>query len=162
MACQLCAAPKDNNACEACGQRICKKCVVFNNPESYRFHPAPPTELKHHILCVDCFERDTAPLLEEYNAVLEKSKEVTIVSKAFRGPVPLIKQARVKTSVDDHLDVRIATMHLKFLAAWEKFDSVVKYEATATKVRNHGYQRMSWKATGLFALLDRRRFRPEG
>ncbi|MGE3262157.1 MAG: hypothetical protein AB7K68_10285 [Bacteriovoracia bacterium] len=162
MACQLCAAPKDTNTCEACEARVCKNCVVFNNPERYRFHPAPPAELKREIFCVDCFERDAAPALAEYDAVLERSKEVKVISKLFRGPVPLVKQARVKTTVNDHVDVNIATMHLKFLCAWENYDSVVKFESEATKVRNHGYQKMSWRATGLFVLLDHRRFRPEG
>lgn len=162
MACQLCAAPKTTNTCEACAAEICKNCVVFNNPEGYQFHPAPPESLKPKIFCADCFERDAAPLLAEYNEVMERAREVQIISRFFRGPIPLIKQARVPTTVDNHTDEKEATLHLAFLAAWEKFDTVIKFEATPTKVRNHGYQRMSWKATGLFVNLDHRRFRPEG
>lgn len=162
MACQLCAAPKDVNTCEACGAPVCKNCVVFNPPEKYRYHPAPPAELKHEIFCVDCFERDAAPLLAHYDEVLARAHEVTVISKFFRGQIPTLKRARVKTSVDEHIDEKQAVEHLQFLAAWEGYDSVIQLEKESRQVRNHGYQTSRWKATGLFANLDHRRFRPEG
>ena len=158
MACALCRAPKDVDACESCGSRVCKNCVALLGPDRIEFYPAPPPALLRRAYCVDCFEREAAPLLEKYDLARSAADEVTLVAKAYRGEVPTLARAKGVTEVADHVDSRDAIRHLQFLAAWEGYDAVLGVESSARKLRNHGYETRRWSARGTFAKLDHGRF----
>lgn len=159
--CALCHSEKNLRSCESCDSPVCRDCITHLEPERFRFHPTPPKLWRKKHFCLNCFEEKVAPELAHYDEMVEKSEEITIVSKAFRGQVPCIKRMQEPSHVKDHLDLKEAVAHLKFLAAWEGFDAVVGVENFSTKVRRHGYQHMEWKVVGHFAHLDRRRFRPD-
>jgi len=162
MRCHLCHADKQLRDCAECDQPVCKSCSIFPDKEMVDFHPDPPKVLRHPHLCFQCHEEKVAPLMAQYNEIFEKSKDVTVVSKSFRGLVPCIKKKQEVSEVKRHLDEKIAVAHLKFLAAWNGFDAVVGVETVAKQVRRHGYEHSVWSARGHFAMLNRKRFRPDG
>jgi len=162
MRCSLCHSENPVRGCDECKSPVCKNCAVFPDKELCDFHPDPPKVLTHAHLCFQCFENEYAPLMAHYDEIFEKSKDVTVVSKAFRGLVPTLKKKHELVQVKLHLDEKIAVAHLKFLAAWEGWDAVVGMETVAKQVRRHGYEHSKWSAQGYFANLNKRRFRPDG
>jgi hypothetical protein len=158
-ACTLCQAPKAFKTCDECGADVCKNCVRYLANDHLRFHPAPPPWSKHGIFCHDCYESLVAPELERYDEVMARSETVRIIWDTFHGYIPCIKKAKFPTTVENaDLGRGIALQRLKFLAAWEGYDSVIDVSATGDKVRNHGWETKSWAAKGTFAIVDYKRF----
>lgn len=158
--CPLCRSQKPLRACEECKTPICRDCATFLEKETFRFHPELTRTLQQSHFCFQCYEKHVSPELEKYQEVLERCKEVTVVSKSFRGLVPCLKKKQEVSRVKNHLDERVAVWHLRFLAAWNGFDAVVGMVTEGVQRRRHGYEHTEWSAKGHFANLNRRRFHP--
>jgi hypothetical protein len=101
------------------------------------------------------------PELSHYDEVAGRAELVKLVFDTFHGYIPCLKKCKVKTEVDrEDLGRGIALQRLKFLAAWDSYDAVIEVSTTGKKVRNHGWETKSWSASGIFACIDYRRFRP--
>jgi hypothetical protein len=158
--CEVCAAPKANKRCGECGRSVCKNCVNFLSQDQFRFHPEPPAFAKVGVFCAECFDRLVRPELEHYEEVLARSEQVTLVGSSYRGYIPCLKKAKDPSEVTDDAGRGIAIWRLKFLAAWQGYDSVIELEAEHRKIRNHGWESKVWSARGHFVCLDHARFRP--
>ncbi len=159
-ACDLCAAPKAAKSCGECAAHVCKNCVQYLEQDKFRFHPHPPAFAQHGVFCVDCFDALVRPEVERYEEVLARSETIVIVRSSFRGFIPCLKKAERMTEVKDDAGRGIAIWRLKFLAAWEGYDSIIELEAEHHKNRHHGWESKVWSARGQFACIDHQRFRP--
>jgi hypothetical protein len=158
--CDLCGAPKAIKTCGPCEREVCKNCVAYLAPDQFRFHPAPPEFSKFGVFCIDCFENEVRAEVERYNEALERSEKVKIVRSSYHGYIPCLRKAERDTEVKDDAGRGIAVWRLKFLCAWEGFDTVIHLDTKHKKVRNEGWETKSWSASGLFVDLDHKKFRP--
>ncbi|MGZ3653376.1 MAG: hypothetical protein ACXVB9_14690 [Bdellovibrionota bacterium] len=159
--CELCGAPKAVKTCGECERNVCKNCVRYLANDHLRFHPEPPSWAKHGVFCADCFDTLVTPEVAKYDEVMERSEHVKVIHDTFHGYIPCFKKAKRSTEVtSEDLGRGIAIQRLKFLAAWEGYDSVIELSTTGTKVRNHGWETKSWNASGVFANVDYKKFRP--
>ena len=158
--CDLCGAPKAIKTCGLCERDVCKNCVQYLEQDKLRFHPAPPAFAKHGIFCVDCYEEQVRAEVEKYEEVLARSEQVKIVRASFHGYIPTFKKAERTTEVNDDAGRGIAVNRLKFLCAWEGYDTVTELDTEHKKVRNHGWESKIWSASGRFVNLDHKKFRP--
>lgn len=158
--CELCGAPKAVKECGECEAQVCKNCVQYLEQDKLRFHPSPPAFVKHGIFCANCFDTLVRPEIEKYDEVLARSETVKIVRASFRGYIPTFKKAKFPTEVRDDAGRGIAIWRLKFLCAWEGYDTVIEMEAEHSKNRNHGWESKVWAARGHFVDLDHAKFRP--
>jgi hypothetical protein len=161
MNCDLCGAPKGTKSCGECERHVCKNCVRFLANDHLRFHPLPPPWAGSGVFCVECYDDFVAPEVAKYDEVFARSEHVRIIHDTFHGFIPTFKKAKFPTEVKEaDLGRGIAIQRLKFLAAWEGYDSVVQLSTTGDKVRNHGWETKAWSAKGLFANVDYKKFRP--
>ena len=159
--CEVCQAPKATKTCGECSGSICKNCVRYLANDHLRFHPSPPPWAAQGVFCADCFETLVEPEVAKYDEVMARSESVKVMYDTFHGYIPCIKKAKRSTEVEnDDLGRGIAIQRLKFLAAWEGYDSVIELKTTGEKVRNHGWETKSWSASGVFANVDYKKFRP--
>ncbi len=158
--CELCGSPKSYKSCGLCERAVCKNCVAFLEADKLRFHPNPPAFARHGIFCADCFESEVRAEVEKYEEVLARSEQVKIVRASFHGYIPCLRKADRTTEVNDDAGRGIAIWRLKFLCAWEGFDTVIELDTKHKKVRNEGWENKVWSATGRFVNLDHAKFRP--
>ncbi len=161
MSCDLCGAPKATKTCAECEAHVCKNCVRYLANDHLRFHPEPPSWAEKGVFCVECFETLVEPEIARYDEVFARSDAVKLVHDSYRGFIPCLKKAKDTTHVD-HGDLGrgIALQRLKFLAAWEGYDSIIEVKTFGEKQRNHGWETKTWTASGVFACIDFSRFRP--
>lgn len=159
MSCKICSA-KSQYTCLSCEGAICKNCVHFLEKDSFAFHPKPP-KWNPGAYCDVCFQKHLAADLHKYQEVEEAAKEVLLIRKSYKGFLPILRKNKENTTVKNHTDKKSATMHLAFLALWNGYDSVVHFSEECEKVRNSGWERKAWKASGLFVTLDKKRLRVE-
>jgi hypothetical protein len=134
--------------------------VHFLQEDSFKYHPKPP-KFTPGAYCELCFQKHLAAPLEKYNTTVEASKDVLLVRKSFKGFLPIKTKGKDIVTVKNHTDKQDATMHLAFLASWNGFDVVVKFDEECEKVRYHGWEKKAWKASGHFVTMDMSRFHGE-
>ncbi len=158
--CELCGAAKAHKECGECGRMACKNCLNYLEQDQLRFHPDPPAFVMHGIFCAECYESLVKPELDHYEEVLARSEKITLVRTSYRGYIPYLKKAKDPSEVVDDAGRGIAIWRLKFLAAWQGYDTVIELEAEHRKIRNFGYESKVWSARGHFVCLDHVKFRP--
>lgn len=160
--CDLCRAPKAPKTCGECAAHVCKNCVRFLANDHLRFHPEPPAWAQYGVFCADCFSTFVEPEVAHYDEVAARAEHVKVVYDTFHGYIPCLKKAKEMTKVNKQDAGRgIAIQRLKFLAAWNDYDTVIELGTTGVKVQNAGWETKSWSAQGIFANVDYKRFRPE-
>lgn len=158
--CELCQAPKATKTCSECERHVCKNCVEFLEQDKFRFHPAPPSFVGKGVFCTDCYESLVRPEVEKYDEVQARSELVKFVRNSFRGYIPTFRKAKFPVEVKDEAGRGQALLKLKFLCAWEGYDTVINMEVEHSKTRNHGWESKVWAARGTFVDLDHAKFRP--
>jgi hypothetical protein len=161
MACGLCRQTKTIHDCSECKKSLCKDCVRYLEKEEFRFHPKAPKIFQQRQFCVDCYAELIEPEMAKYKEAFDRSYQITLIRKSFRGFVPILQKAKAPLLVKDHVDKGDAIAHLCFLTAWYGYDAMMDVEAVAKKIRNHAWEKKEWSASALPVKLDRKRFRPE-
>ena len=113
-----------------------------------------PDILKHEQYCSPCYTQYVLPALSMYNDVMSRAKNVFVIDKPRRRPLPKLAQAKEPLCIEDCDDEQEVLLRLAFQAAELGYNSVIKVNVSGKKVRNGGYQKMIWKATGYPAQLD--------
>jgi hypothetical protein len=113
-----------------------------------------PEELKFNQYCLSCYAVKIKPQVIRYAELMKLAKQVYVIDKPHRQPLPVLRKAEESIKVKECPDKEEATLRLAFRAAELGFNAVLKANITYTKIRNFGYQKMVWGATGVPADLD--------
>ena len=152
--CPRCSAPRVSNACGICTTVVCKECIEFVDGVTFSYMSVVPDELKHTHYCMQCYNTTVAPALANYRSIMSRAKKVFIIDKPQRRPLPVTKQFKKAIQVKDCPDREETVLRLAFRAAELGYNAVLKTNVIYKKVRNAGYQKMIWEATGFPADLD--------
>lgn len=155
--CTSCRKPKAQFECGLCTDPVCKSCVENWTTDRIKFLAPIPEELSHSRYCQFCFDQTVAPVLQEYEATLERAREVHFWPKSFKGHIHTVRKSEKEVTVDGAADRDEVTMHLAFVAAQKGYNAVIKAELTSQKVRNFGYQTTTWSGRALPAQIDEAR-----
>lgn len=158
--CYFCGRKAARNCCD-CEKPICKEDTHFIDREMVRYHPKPPKQFNQTHFCPTCYERSVQPHVEKYEEIAARAKQVTVVRDNYRGQVPCLKKIALPKVVKKHADEFHAIEHLRFLAAYEGYDAVVELSTKGDQKRNAGWQTTEWSASGHFANLNHKRYRPQ-
>ncbi|MDZ4676519.1 MAG: hypothetical protein SGI74_03335 [Oligoflexia bacterium] len=113
-----------------------------------------PEELSHEQYCPFCYTSKVQPTIRRYNEILRRAKVVIFIDTARRKPLPLLEKSKDPILVQDCTDREETILRLAFLAAEKGYNAVIKASVDHKKVRNFGYQKMSWHGNGFPAQLD--------
>ena len=156
--CSACRQPKSTRTngllCGLCYEILCKDCAIFMPDDAFSFLPDIPEDLRHPIYCPRCHDQKVQPALDEYNAKLNRAKEVLIFDKKVKH-VPTTKIDRYKISVTDCPDKQEMMMRLAFQAVEQSFNAIIKAEMSSKKVNLGGYQTSAWSGSGFPANVNK-------
>jgi len=141
-------------SCGLCQNSICKDCTEFLDPDTFSFKKDLAEELRHPRYCSLCFSNNVQPALWSYKEVMSRAQKVIIIDRPQRRPLPVLKSSEQILTVTDCTDREETFLRLAFLAAEQGFNAVIKTKVESKKIRNFGYQKMSWQGTGFPASLD--------
>lgn len=152
--CTTCRSPKAPLQCQCCHEPLCKSCIQHLEEGTFSFLPKVPTELSHTQYCTVCYDQHIADALTEYNATLEKAKDVYIFYLGRKGNLPVFEQSKRKLSIAQCSDRDEILLRLAFQAAQLGFNAITQTDVIRTKVRDGAYQTMSWSVSGFPAKVD--------
>ncbi len=155
--CCSCQSSKATLECGLCVEPVCKKCAEFLAEESFAFLPYRAADISHSTYCRLCYDAKIAPQVADYNAMIEKAKEVFVFQKIESKISRLIKRIEEPFVVENSLDRQETLLRLAFLAALGDFNVIVDVDITSQKVRNGGYQTLHWKGTAIPSNVDPRK-----
>jgi len=122
--------------------------------DTFKFFNPVPENLSLKQYCPNCHDQTIVPALDEYNAILERAREVHIFFTADPSPPRLLKRSKREIKIEDCADRDETILRLGFCAAQLKFNAVIYVSVTAKQIRNHAHQKSSWTGTGLPGLID--------
>lgn len=157
--CQTCKKPKATLECGLCHCPQCKKCAQMMDSDAFSFLEKIPDPLSHHAYCGQCFDNHVAQELQNYQDILEKSRDVTIYSKEQSKETRLIKRTDRLLKVTDCLDRDETIARLAFLAVKENFNTIIDVTVKNEKVIVGGYQSLKFHGTAIPIQLDRVRYK---
>ena len=152
--CISCRTPKISTECEICQEPICRNCVLHLKEDTFSFMPDVPEVLKKSRYCALCYDGQVAPELEKYEETLAQAKNVTFLTKSFKGHIPVLKKSKVSVKVPACEDRDELILRLAFLAAREGYNALIESEVSGKKIRNNGYQKSEWSGVGVPATID--------
>jgi hypothetical protein len=145
--------------CGICQAQQCKNCAHFLDDDDFSFIPVEqqPEHLRHDAYCRACFIEKIEPELEIYNETKERAKDVAVYLKDQGKESRLIKRAEFPVVVAECKDHDETQWRLAYLATVQGYNTLVKVEITAKKIRHEAYQTSIWSGTGWPAQVDRKK-----
>lgn len=154
LICSSCRQPKSSQGyhCGVCQRSLCKNCAQFLDDSFFSFLKNIPEELKYASYCAPCYDQIVAPAKESYLRVMKRAKGFYVFYKKDKK-VPVESRARFKVSVENCSDRKETILRLAFLAADEPYNAVIEVDVVSKKIRNYGYQKLSWSGTAFPAQI---------
>lgn len=146
--CVSCRKPKADSSCGVCEESVCKKCRMFLAEETFPLESSLPVELKHSFYCPNCYDQHVEPFRSEYEATVEQAKQVNVIYKGSKSSLRVLKKAEKPLSFSNMPDRDETILKLAYHAARGGYNALIDVEVTSQKVRNEGYQKMSWSGKG--------------
>lgn len=155
--CSSCRRPQSVQKCGICQADLCKKCLKFLDASTFAFWGKVPPDVSHTYYCEPCFEEKVQPVLESYEEILARAREVFFFFITQRKTIPILKKSKESIRVADCPDRDETILRLGFMAAEQGANAVVEAEVLSEKIRNGGHQTSRWKGTGVVAWVDAER-----
>jgi hypothetical protein len=152
--CMSCRKPKANLECGLCEDAICKKCSQFLDSRTLSFMPILSDDLKHANYCGNCFDETVAPVLSEYEEIMDRARGVFVFFVTQRKEIPLIKKEREVFKIENCPDRNETILRMAFLAAKMDCNGLIEVEVQSEKVRDGAYQTSKWRGSGMPAKVD--------
>lgn len=152
--CSVCRRPKAIRECELCEASLCKSCSLFLEGTTFSFLRKLPEVLSHTYYCGSCYDENIEPALTSYQETMELAKKAYFFFNTQKKAIPLLKKAKETLVVENCADRDEAILRLAFFAAQDGFNAVIEAEVISKKIRNEGYEKSSWRAVGVAALVD--------
>ena len=154
--CCTCQKPKATLQCGICVSDVCKNCAQFLDAGSFSFLKVLPKELSHTTYCMNCFDKEVAPALANYETTMAAAKEIQVFEKTQGKETRLIKRTEKPVEVLDCPDREETMLRLAFLAAALGFNAIIDADIRSEKVKVGGYQSTKWSGKALPANVSNR------
>ena len=159
MGCICCQKTKSLLECGLCKSEVCKYCAQIMPEGSFSFMPDAPDELKHSVYCGPCFVTNIEEKWNDYQATMEKAKNINVFMDDQGKETRLIKRKERPYKIVDCKDHDEAMMRLAFHAVQSGYNTLVDVSLTSKKVRVNGYQTLIWAGSGVPVTVAPRRMR---
>ncbi len=149
MECSICLKSKAGLTCGICKNPVCKNCAQFLEEDSFSFLKKIPEELTCSAYCPHCFDEKVASKLEQYSITMELAKNVNIFLKNQSKESRIFKSEEPPIKVENCPDPDETLLRLAFIAVQANFNCLINVDIYSRKVREGGYQTLSWSGTGI-------------
>lgn len=157
--CSSCRLPKANLTCECCQALQCKSCAQKLKKDSFSFLTTIPEELRHQIYCGSCFDQKVAPALADYEATLQRARNVNVFFKTQSEETRLMRRSEKPIKVSGCEDKEETLLRLAFLAAQAQFNTLIDVVISSEKVRMQAYQTTRWNGSAVPLNVDESRLK---
>ena len=130
-------------------------------PNHFSFWSPIPKPLTYTHYCPSCFDENVAPKLAQYNAILEKAKQLYIFFDTQKRPHCLMHYSRKPVSVKNCTDRDETILRIGFLAAEQGYNAAVDVSIVSKKMRHHAWEKLSWQGDAVPAQVDERKLQRE-
>ena len=155
-ACSGCSKAKVSHHCGLCNTPLCKTCAQFLQEEILHLLQTIPEKLSHPAYCWNCFLDQIAPDLDAYRELYERAKDVEIFKKSQSKESQRIKRENHPVTVKDCEDHDESIIRLAILAVQAGCNGLVDVQITSKKIKNGGYTKTTWSASGIPARIENR------
>lgn len=154
MSCCVCQKTKTGLTCGLCKEDVCKGCTEFLDHDSFSFLKTKPEHLVSGAFCLTCYNNTISVELSEYEAQVEKAKNILIFDNTQGKETRLFKRLEPEIKVDECEDKNETVLRLAFMAAQLGFNAIIDLDLRSKKVKHGGYQHSIWSATGVPTNVD--------
>jgi hypothetical protein len=155
--CTACESTKVTAQCGVCESDLCRKCAKFLETGTFTFLAQPAPELTQTWYCDGCYGAHVEPALDAYRETLAKAEGVFVFFTTHKRVPPLLNRAKNPIKVDVCADRDETILRIAFRAVEQGFNALVETEVSSAKVRDEGYQKMTWRGSGIPAQVDAER-----
>ncbi len=152
--CKTCRKPKANFDCGICHEHTCKSCTQFLAEGTFSFLPKIPTELTFSSYCVNCFDDKVSVPLADYEALMEKAKNVMMFTKDQTKMTGHLKRKEDPISIQDCEDEEEVILRLAFLAAKEGFNCILDVNIKSRKIISGSHKKTIFSATAIPITIE--------
>jgi hypothetical protein len=159
--CCVCQKPSSSLLCAGCSSPVCKTCAQFLDDQSFHFAPDKLSELlgadqSEAVFCSPCFDQKISPSLSEYEANLDRAKNVFVFFKTQSKETRLIKRREDIVKIAECNDYDEAILRLAFQAALIDCNALVDVSLDSKKVKLSGYTTTQWFGEARPARVEER------
>jgi hypothetical protein len=154
VSCTTCQKPKASLACGICHSSICKNCAQFLEEDQFSFLDEIPPELISRTFCDSCFDQRVQPLVQAYQADIEKAKEIIVFLKKQSKETHRLKRSDLVFTIEKCPDREETLLRLAFKALRAGYNAIIDVDIRADKVRSGSYQTSVWHGVGIPAHVD--------
>ena len=159
--CKTCRKPKANYDCGLCQEHICKSCAQFLGEDHFTFLKKIPQDLTHTTYCVNCFDEKVRDAKEEYDATMDKAREVIIFTKAQTKITSRVVRKADPYKVENCEDEQEAIMRMSFFAVQEDYNALVDIIVNTKKIVIGSHKKTVYSATAIPVTLDPKSIRDD-
>ncbi len=152
--CCSCKKPKAPYECGICHQHACKACTQFLGEDYFSYLRVIPADLKHTNYCPQCYEEKIAAAREDYDATMEKAKDIIIYSKDQAKLTRLLKPKSPPYFVENCEDEKEALMRMSFFAVQDNFNCLMTVQFKSSKLINASHKKTLVAAQGTPITID--------
>jgi hypothetical protein len=159
--CKTCRKPKANFSCGCCHEAVCKSCAHFLAEDTFSFLKKVPEELKHSTYCSHCLDEKVAAPLADYEATLERAKEVMVFTKDQTKLTGHLKRKEDPLHIEDCEDAEETILRLAFLAAQDNFNCLLDVNITHRKIIVGSHKKTIFSGTAIPITIDPKQVREQ-
>lgn len=152
--CKTCRKPKANYHCGICQDPTCKACTHFVGEDTFSYLKKVPEILTHTTYCTPCFDETVSETLNNYNATMDKARDIIIYSKDQSKITRFLKRKEPPYQVENCEDEQEAVMRLSFKAAEAGFNCLIDVQFTTKKTIVGSHKKTIYAATAVPITID--------
>lgn len=156
--CITCRKPKANFECGLCHEHMCKTHTHFAEG-TFSFLKKVPKDLTHSTYCDVCFDDKVAGPLAEYEATMEKAREVIMFTKDQTKLTGHIKRKEDPVTVEDCEDEEETILRLAFQAAQQGYNCILDVNVKTRKIIVGSHKKTVFSATAIPVNIDPKEIR---
>lgn len=122
--------------------------------DRFSFMRKIPAILTHPVYCIGCFDEHVSSHLNEYEATMEKAKEVLVFTKNDSKRTGHIKRKEEPLKIEDCEDEDEVVLRLAFLAAQNGFNCLLDLVISNRKIIVGSHKKTIFNATAIPVTID--------
>ncbi len=151
--CKTCKKLKSAFVCGLCTEPVCKSCGQFTN-DAFAFRRSVPKELSHSVYCGQCFDETVAAPLADYEATLERSRDVIVFLKNETKRTGHLKRKEIPLTVTDCEDEEETVLRLAFFAAEAGHNCLLDVAISHRKIIVGSHKKTIFSGTAIPTKID--------
>jgi hypothetical protein len=152
--CTTCKKPKAAYTCGICKEPVCKSCGNFVGAEKFSFLRKIPEDLKHEVYCNVCFDDKVAAPLAEYEATMEKARDIIVFQKNETKRTGHLKRKELPYKVEDCEDEDETVLRLAFFAVQDGFNCLLDIQISHRKIIVGSHKKTVFSGTAIPITID--------